>query len=280
MRIDKYFSYIIGLAQTDGSLQKRSRGRGCFSIRLNERDSDIIEKISKYIKCNYTISHFEQASNFLDYKAKMVSIRICDKNFRGFINDCGVPYGKKSFVIKPPLHLEGLSIDDYLRGIFDGDGSIGLSGEGYPFINLTTASVFVKDFVNQYISDITGRPLLGMNRRPRGSTYDLTVTKDDAVVVVSKLYYNGCMGIKRKIDKANIIKRWRRPIGMRKKHYHRDWTTEEDRYIATHSVKESQKALNRTKSSVDMRKARLKYGKDYGRLGDRKDAREKHTTGL
>ena len=157
MKIDDNFSYILGLAQTDGHLQKRSRGRGMFVITLNGRDANIIEDISKYIDYNYTISYFEKKSNFGisskygEYKTKMVSIRVCNKDFRKFINECGMPYGKKHRIIKPPLHLEHFSAKDYVRGVIDGDGSLGFDKKGHPFLNLTIASVFVKDFYNQYI---------------------------------------------------------------------------------------------------------------------------------
>ena len=277
MKIDNVFSYILGLAQTDGHLNERPRGRGTFSITLNEKDANIIEAISEHIDCNYTVSYFEQKSNFGvsseygEYKTKMVSIRVCNKDFRKFINECGMPYGKKCKIIKPPLHLEYFSSKDYIRGILDGDGSLGFDKKGHPFLNLTIASVFVKDFYNQYISEITGRPLLRMKRRQKGGTYDMSVHKEDAVEIVKEIYYDGCMSINRKKEKAELIKLWVRPENMRKRFYQKAWTEEEDNYIMTHSVKESMKFLGRTKSSVDMRKARVKYGKGYGISYTKKD---------
>ncbi|MGW3505667.1 hypothetical protein ACWDMY_34110 [Streptomyces globisporus] len=63
---------------------------------------------------------------------------LCDREARATVNGLGLPYGRKSRKITPP-RVE-FSRRDYLRGVIDADGSVGHTGQGLPFVSLTTAS--------------------------------------------------------------------------------------------------------------------------------------------
>jgi hypothetical protein len=60
-------------------------------------------KIEKLIPYNYKISKRIRTNKFKEYvyeNKEYISIRICDINFRRFLNDCGIPSGKKSKIIE------------------------------------------------------------------------------------------------------------------------------------------------------------------------------------
>ena len=125
MEINKDTSYLIGLFQTDGNIYETTRNRGKATIELSVKDEDIIEKIKNLIPYNYNITKRTRTVSIgkYDYIDKeYVAIKIYDINFRKFLIDSGVPSGKKSSIIGAPLHLENLSIRDYVRGLYDGDG--------------------------------------------------------------------------------------------------------------------------------------------------------------
>ena len=95
MEITNEIAYLIGLAQTDGHLGKSSRNRGKFTIELSHVDKDIIEKIANLIPYNYSIFQRERNTNFLD-GSKSIGIKVCNEDFRKWLVDMGVPYGRKS----------------------------------------------------------------------------------------------------------------------------------------------------------------------------------------
>jgi len=115
MDIQNYndFSYLIGLLQTDGSLYDDKRNRGKLQLEIGIKDQDIIYKLSKIIPVNNTISERKRTTN----KGYLHSIclRVCNLNFRDLIKEWGVPAGKKSQNISPPLHIQHLSVIDYIR---------------------------------------------------------------------------------------------------------------------------------------------------------------------
>jgi len=260
-KIGKDFSYFIGLAQTDGHLRKHTRNRGRFTIELQYRDRDIIYNIAKLISYNYMIFSRTRDNIKLNGRTynnkRYIGLRTCNREFRDFLCYCGVPYGRKSKLIKPPLYLEDLSIKDYIRGLYDGDGSIGLTADNFPFVSITTQSRSIRDFLINYISEKTGKPFKIVNKPKRDDVYNIMVTREDAVILAKDLYYKKCLSIQRKYKKAQKIKEWVRPKWMKTRGYLKRWTKEDDDYLLFHTLEESMKKLNRTFSGVQMRKLRL-----------------------
>lgn len=254
--IDKNISYLIGLFQTDGSLYETTRNRGRFQIELNIRDSDIIYKISNLIKYNYQISTRDRITNFGE--SKTIILKVYNIEFRNLLNHWGIPAGRKSEIIAPPLHLHNLSIIDYIRGLYDGDGSVGFSKNNIPFISLTTKSEKIKDFIIEFISKTTGTQAKTISKNKRDNIYNITCLSEDARVLSNALYYNNCLSINRKFEKAAQVKTWIRPLGIKKIENRKIWTKEQDNFILSNSIENSMEVLGRTEESIKMRLWRLK----------------------
>jgi hypothetical protein len=260
IKVDEKISYLIGIIQTDGHLRKSiKRGKGSVSIELSHKDQDIIHELVKLIPYNYAITDRTRDSNFKkDFHS--IGLRVCNKEFCQQMNDWGVPCGRKSEIIAPPLHLETLSKIDYVRGLWDGDGSLGFAkGDGRPFVSFTTASEAMKDFIISFMAEITGKTIKRPTRNTRDNIYNLLLYSEDAATFCNLIYYENCLAIKRKYDTAQQIKNWvRSPDSKRVTWIKKGWTKEEDEYIVSHTVEESMKQLDRTKKSVKIRLWRLK----------------------
>ena len=114
-------AYILGFLCADGT---NNRDKGTVSMTLEEGDFDILEKIRKEIKS-------EREVEFLDYSNKhdfgytyknqyrllLFSSHICDS----LINLGVVP--NKSLILEFPEIEEDL-LHHFIRGVFDGDGSV------------------------------------------------------------------------------------------------------------------------------------------------------------
>lgn len=218
MGIDINTSYMIGLFQTDGSMSLDDRNRGKFQLEIAHKDEDIIYKLEKLIPYHVGIKKRSRNNILNGYtynNNKSIIMTIWDKNFRRFLLESGIPYGLKSKIIKPPLNLSNLSILDYIRGLYDGDGSLGMTSQNIPYVSFTTDSDNIGNFLVNYISKLTGKTLKIMKRNNRDNIYNIVITKEDAVNFCNEIYYENCLSLDRKYNKAIEIKKWIRPIDMK-----------------------------------------------------------------
>lgn len=250
--MDKDMSYIFGLFQTDGHLSEQSRNRGKFSIELDTKDKDVINKLNEIITENSYISYRERVTNF--GPSKTAKLSVYDWEFRKMLKSYGFPVGKKSDEIKPPV-VEYCELD-YIRGLIDGDGSIGMTSSGFPIFGFTTKSEILKDYILDFIYRYTGKEK-NINRNKRDGCYNICLYKEDAIKITSLLYYDDALSIDRKYNNAKLIAGWKRPDNMKKINGRKKWMQEEDEYILSHTIDESAEKLNRSKKSVSIRVCRL-----------------------
>jgi len=223
IKIDNNYSYMIGLFQTDGSMYESERNRGKFSLSLSIKDEDIIYKLKELIPYNSNISkrfkktHFQRKDKIYEYNNEIITLTVSNKYFRDFLLTCNISYGKKSKTIIPPFHLENFSEMDYIRGLFDGDGSLGFTKDGNPYIGFATESEEIKNYLLNFFSKITGKKLKESNRNRRDNIYNILMYKEDAVIFCKYVYYQNCLSLNRKYNIARNIINWIRPIEMKKR---------------------------------------------------------------
>jgi hypothetical protein len=256
---DPFVSYFIGLLQTDGHHSESSRNRGRVSIEISTKDEDIISKIVPMLKCNFSVKERTRKTNFSDGRDyKSICLNIFDWSFRIWIKKY-VPVGKKSSIIEPPS--EGFSENDYWRGVIDGDGSLGITARGFPFISLVTDSDKLAQKYISFLKTVTNKDK-SVKRNKRDHVYNICLFIEDAQKLVRQLYYDGCLCINRKMEQSKKVLQWTRPEGMVIIESQKDWDENQNSFILSHSISESVEFLNRTKNSVGMRLWRLRSGKN------------------
>jgi len=250
-----HYAYMYGLIQTDGHMSSETRDRGKVRIELSEQDRIVLETFVQLVPYHSKISTRTRATNFSQHHTS-VTWSIYDKRFRDQLLSLGMPYGKKSAMIAPPT--SEYSQIDYFRGILDGDGSLGFTASGWPFISLVTASTALAEAYASFLSTLTGKiKMLAPNKRDR--VYNILIMREDAQLVASTLYYDGCLALTRKQRSAHEVQQWLRPDSMRKRDFTRkSWTPNEDAYILSHTIEESSENLDRTFKSVKVRLWRLR----------------------
>ncbi|MFL6209215.1 MAG: hypothetical protein ACJ74W_10220 [Pyrinomonadaceae bacterium] len=87
-------------------------------------------------------------------------------------------------------------------------------------------------------------------RNARDKIFNLTVFKEDAQLLTAQLYYDGCLGLSRKLEKAKAVIRWERPTNMRRIPQKKFWSPLEDQFIMSHNLPESVATLARTERSI------------------------------
>lgn len=251
-------SYIYGLLLADGSIyfshskDRAVDNRGRVSLEVNSRDKDIVIKLFNLIPN----SHIRERTRNTNFKKDYTTCSFVNaqKEFRDWLVDCGFPKDDKTFKAAPPKI--DYSEEDFWRGFIDGDGSLGFTKTGIPFISIVTTSDLIKDSFCDYIYKHYGI-IKHLNRNKRDNAYNIVLQQEDAVNLVKDLWQKDCLCLNRKAIKANQIQQWIRPEGAKKRRYRQNWTKEQDEYILTHSLEDSMNTLHRTKGSVQTRLSRL-----------------------
>ena len=249
---DPKYAYMFGFIQGDGSLYKhKTRNRGMLTIEINKRDKYILKKFKKLIPYNSVIYERTRNTNFKK-ECTYAGLRIWDLEFRTIINELGIPYGKKSNIIKIPDCK--FSEIDYFRGLIDADGSVGITKTNLPFVSLTVSSKNIVDAFIDLIEKITGYRKT-TSRNERDQVFNIVIFRENAQLIVSQLYYDGCLSLPRKMKKAKKVLKWERPKDLKKRDMTKvkRWTREEEDYIIEHTIDESMEKLGRSEKSVKMK---------------------------
>ncbi len=212
--MDFRMSYLFGFLQADGSFCEQSRNRGKIRLEVSYRDKDVIYLLDDIIPCNSFISERTRNTNFKD-DYKSICLTICDFEFREKMKMYGLPVGKKSHTITPPT-INSYSEVDYIRGLFDGDGSLGITSNNIPFVSIITASEKMKDYILDFFFRETGK-LKKSSRNKRDGVFNIMITNEDAQKFVKDVYYDGCIALNRKKEKARQISEWVRPEHVKKR---------------------------------------------------------------
>lgn len=242
--------YIFGLLVTDGSIEFLSRNRGKVRLEVKYEDKDIVYKLQERIDGS-TITERIRDTNF---RKKYHSI--CFNNyrieFRTLLVDMGYPTENKSENECPPK-IEYNS-REFWRGVIDGDGSIGYTKAGRPFVSLITGSDKLHEEFTKFLKNELDIVRI-VNRNNRDNCYVFSLFDEDAIKLCDYIYSEAEIYIDRKYKEYKNISSWQR---TKKKVNKRTWTKEEDEFILKNTVKESMEKLGRTEKSIQLRKFRLK----------------------
>ncbi|MBX9424575.1 MULTISPECIES: LAGLIDADG family homing endonuclease [Streptomyces] len=255
---DPKYAYMFGFLQADGHLSQGTGRKGRLTAEINARDIHILHEFQRLTPYNSSITERTRSTNFSTSHHSAIWT-LCSLEARTTLNRLGLPYGKKSSKITPPRI--DFSRRDYLRGVIDADGSVGYTGQGLPFVSLTTASTAVGAYLCHYAKKLTGTERL-IKRNKRDSIYNVLYTKEAAVRLAEHLYYPGCLALERKRSTAESLSSWVRPEGMAVRAPGRRWKDQEDRILLDHgNAATAAEALGRSEHSCSLRLWRLRTGR-------------------
>lgn len=248
-------AYLFGVLQTDGHLSKEARNKGRVSVELQVRDRATLERFCALLPAYSSVRERTRDTNFrAGYTT--ATWTLYGQDVRASLRRLGLPEGEKSKTVAFPSGL--YSERDYLRGLLDGDGSIGFTRTGIPFISFCTVSPHLAAGFIEYLHRLTGKQKHA-NPNQRDGAFNVMVNTEDAQTVARALYQAGDLGLGRKHEAAQRVLLWQRPATMRKVTWdRRRWTTEEDEVVLRLPLSESARMLGRTARSVRVRLHRLK----------------------
>lgn len=248
--LNEFDSYLYGLILTDGTINSRTRNRGKIAIELRREDRELLEKI-KLNMPECTLRDRVRETNFKQYSESSI-LSIFKKEIRERFIGYGIPITDKS--IRGTIPNQQYSEKDFWRGVFDGNGSIGFTGNGEPYVSLVTKSENLKtEFLKLLFEKYGIKKHLRPNKRD--GVYNIVAKNEDAQLLSAYMYDGADIFMQRKYDSYIAISKW---VRTKKRVNERSWTDEEIDYIQVHTIDESVKILNRTRSSIKMKIYRLR----------------------
>ena len=127
---DKF--YWIGFITADGNISKNFLS---LSIQLKGEDREHLEKFKKFICSDAPIKEVYTTQGHLSYKITINSKELC-----AYLNDFYNVFPNKSLKMVFPDNIPKEYIKDYIRGFFDGDGSIYFTRKGQPTFSLSSGT--------------------------------------------------------------------------------------------------------------------------------------------
>jgi hypothetical protein len=204
-------AYLLGFFAADGSIDEK---RKTFRVKLCEEDRDIIELISKYISPNSRRFHIDSYEikgrgdkTYIGRPQEGVDIN--STILVNSLNDIGFGYNKTYKELKIPNISQDL-IPHFIRGYFDGDGSIigwiasekGKSDRfRFKFEICSKYSSILEDIIDFFrLNNIK----INLNYLSRDDMYRIsTSSKKEVSKIFHLLYDNSNFYMSRKFNKFN-----------------------------------------------------------------------------
>ena len=133
-------SYILGLLAADGNVSKIGAR---LTLSICEKDSKILGEINHLLESTYPITTY-----IVKKKYKQKILRITSKDICNDLNSYGIIPKKSLKMTFPSIPKKYLS--HYIRGYFDGDGSITITKSNNIAITILGTKQFLKEIKKLY----------------------------------------------------------------------------------------------------------------------------------
>ena len=208
-----YFYYFLGLVASDGSVYKTT-----VSIELHISDAQILQDLFYWMQ---SLSAWRPS---LVYAATRPSVRL-RVNSQCLV-DLLAKYNigpKKSKTIQFPRCVSSVYLADYVRGVFDGDGSVYIRRQALHIEFCSGSEQFVEDLTSA-ISSTTGLSSKTVNQH--GSTYRVQYYSNQARKLLQWIYDGAVIKLERKYQVyADFVPAFDK---------RRTWTQEQEQYLIDH----------------------------------------------
>jgi len=125
-------AYWLGFLAADGSVQNKP-GKRLLSVVLANKDRGYLELFRDHIESEHNIYYFERDKEYKGYKyhSEVVQLDLPSSRLvEGLVKNGIVP--NKTKILQPPK-LPSRLVRHWIRGYFDGDGSVSRDKSGNPY---------------------------------------------------------------------------------------------------------------------------------------------------
>lgn len=203
-------AWLMGFIAADGTIRKDSNE---IKIGLARKDKEILEKIKNILELETDVKDYT-SSNGYDCSCLQWT---CEEHKKDLARYSIVP--AKTFILKPPYQLNKKYWIDYIRGYFDGDGSVSLiqnsngRGKGNLRWQVCSATREIIEWIINFLYDEYGIQKVSIQTWQRkhplyGCQYSSSATRK----IYKILYTPNSLFLKRKKDHFEEILKQVKPL--------------------------------------------------------------------
>lgn len=191
-------AYILGFIAADGNICKTGRAH---MLHIACDDEDVIVKVKNVIEYQGPIHKKPRDNGKISY-----SLRICDSTIFRDLQNLNITE-RKSLTFTPPKIPQELTWH-FVRGYFDGDGSVFLKSSAYPSklgVNIYTASFNMSLYLHKTIRELLGELYMGVvyvrTADQKIKYYAVRIGHKAAVKLFYYMYNDSTIHLERKYNK-------------------------------------------------------------------------------
>lgn len=201
-------AYWLGFIYADGFITKKTNGSPVFGLTLGEIEPLI--KLNQCLDSNKPIGQYKKvnsySNNSIEYKLAFTSPKmVSDLEKWGCVEN-------KTFKLKFPTFLDKSLIPHFIRGYFDGDGSVYLhiqKTNGREYISLGTQLCGIESFLRDLAKYISAENCVYKDNRKQTNCYKIQLNSNIRALKLYHYMYRNSDGLyltrkKEKFD--NFIK--------------------------------------------------------------------------
>lgn len=199
LTLDEFSCYWAGFIASDGNVDSKGRVR----LMLNYDDTGHLEKFKEFIGSTHSIS--SNTDKYYRSSFELTSKLMCEHlktNFNVVPN--------KTAILKFPSNLTGDNLKAYIRGYFDGDGSV---CESFSNKNSKTSSLYAtfasgcKSFITDLYATLNSTLCLGGYLQEFSDTkFQIKYNTNDAKTLLTWMYKDSNVHLDRKYaEYVNLV---------------------------------------------------------------------------
>lgn len=190
-------SYVLGFVAADGNICHSGKAH---TLHIASDDIDVIEKIKPVMDYSGPIHKKLRLNGKISY-----SLRICDQTIFNDLKKLGITE-RKSLTLSPKVNKA--FVIDFLRGFFDGDGTVYLRNTKYPSrlgVVFYTASRLMAKFIHSTLKNLLGEistsSIQSRTTKYKNLYYSISLGHKASLKLYSAFYANTTLYMNRKFQK-------------------------------------------------------------------------------
>lgn len=201
-------AYWLGFIFADGWITDYELG-----IELNADDDNHLRKFNKDINGNYSITYRSRKPTIIFGKQvgyrNTCAIKIYSKEI---VKDL-ISHGclqNKSLIIDKPINIDKLYFKDFIRGYFDGNGSINFNTvmlkdklEKYPRVSINSGSLKIINWMSNILKDVNIETFVTEQNKHNG--YNISIKSKSIIDFLNYIYKDSTVYLDRKYNKYNEV---------------------------------------------------------------------------
>lgn len=201
-------SYILGLIASDGAITKgkKSFSKWKIALKKDEDNINLLEQIRNIINYEGNLLYGFGKSGVGNKVYENVTLPIHSKKMVDKLFEYGIT-NQKSMVIEMPIGIPDEFKLDFIRGYFDGDGSIAIT---YPTnkkrfktltpqlrLRIVSGNRVILEQFSEVISSMSDIRLKHVSQR-KANLYELEYSTLDSIKIYNMMYSESCLSLERK----------------------------------------------------------------------------------